>query len=203
MFLWPNHYPVHPHTLSEMCVCVCRGLSLSLPLPLSPSLSLSLCSGIQIPPHTVLDNEVFNRNRISKDHLNLYEQFLIAARCQRRAPGSVSEGPLSDRAQSQSNFPSPATSSSLWAPAFKHGWNKRVLLCSGKYSINLSPGNITSRKSLLFPQNNVKLVDLTCLNVQFKYRAATNCCVWDCSKTTIQDKKGGERINSQQLSSVH
>lgn len=42
---------------------------------------------MQILPHVVLDNEVLNRNRISKDHLNSYEEFLIGAVWQRRAGG--------------------------------------------------------------------------------------------------------------------
>lgn len=54
-------------------VCVCR-------FSLSPrSDETTSCKGMQILPHVVLDNEVLNRNRISKDHLNSYEEFLIGA----------------------------------------------------------------------------------------------------------------------------
>lgn len=42
---------------------------------LPPSLDeTTSCQGIQILSHIVLDNKVFNRNGISKDRLNLYEQ---------------------------------------------------------------------------------------------------------------------------------
>lgn len=72
---------------------------------LSPSSDeTTSCQGIQILPCIVLDNEVFNRNRNSKDHLNLYEQFLIAAVCQRRATGSASEGHYKTGPSHNSNY---------------------------------------------------------------------------------------------------
>lgn len=106
-----------------MCVCVCRGFSLS------PSSGESIsCQSIQSFPHIVLDNEVFNLNRISKDHLDLLERLLIVD-LQRGAAGSVLEGHY------ETGHSHIAVNSNLtFTSRIKLGRNKRetrLLLCSG------------------------------------------------------------------------
>ena len=102
MFLRPNRYPVHPYTLSEVCVCVCvcacvracvractcaqRFLSLPAPAELHRAKAYKFSPTLSLIMKSLIGTE------FSKDHLSLYEQVLIAAMCQRRAKGSASKG---------------------------------------------------------------------------------------------------------------